>query len=729
VARTRVHLSARDYREWSHRATSFDGLGAVIQRQVTLNDHTERPERIQIQYQTPGLFTMLGQRMILGRDFTSAEGIKGNHYVVILSHRLWQSRFGGDPQIIGKSIRLDSEVYTIVGVTAPGSNDRRKEPLWPVLVVGADESQLDNRLLTVLGQLKPGVTLGQAQAEMNAISAALAREYPKSDAGWNVSVELARNNWLPKRTSQNLWLLMATVTLVLLIACANVANLLMARGGMRRKEVAVRAAIGATRRRMFAQLLTENLILCLIGGALGTMISWLILKAFLALLPQDYFPAISLNLMVLLFSLGITLASGLIFGSAPAWRASNVSLIENLKLGGGAGRDPAHHRAARILVIGEFALTITLLAAAGMALRSFWHSTHIDLGARTDNILTFNLPLRPDRFKTPEELLAFHQELMEKLEALPGARRVAISSPPPLTESWKLRFSISGRPSTEPYQAKFRMISPGFLETFGVAMVQGRNITAQDRLKTEPVVIVNEEFVRQFSEGQNPFSQLITIPGALGKFKIVGVYRDIHNADEFGRETTPELCVPYAQFPSPYMFLSVWSASEPAQLRDDIAALIRSVDRDLPMAEVRTMNQIVDDRLVYGRFEAAVYGSFAGLALLLASVGIYGVINLVVKGREREMGLRMALGASRSQVLRLILRQGLTIASAGLILGLGCAWLAARVMQNTLYGAGSPDLATLALVGLVLLGSAFLSCLIPALRAASVQPMVVLRND
>lgn len=734
--RTRIHISPREYEEWQRRCQSFDGLSALIQRLVTLNDDAQEPEQIQIKYVTPGMFTMSGEQMILGRDFAPEDGLQGNHHVVILSNRLWQSRYGGDPHILGKSIRLDGESYTVIGVAERGAG---QEPLWPVLVVKTDESRMDNRRLTVLARLKPGISLAQAQAEIDSISAALAREYPKSNAGWSVSVERSRNNWLPRRTFQNLWLLMGAVTLVLLIACANVANLLLARGAGRQKEVAIRAALGATRWTIFGHLLTESLVLCLGGGALGIALSWGILKAFLALMPPFGVPTsqIALSLPVLLFTALATVISGLIFGCVPAWRATRVNLVDDLKEGGGAGRGATHHRLSRLLVVAEFAVALTLLAAAGMALRSLWVNTRLDHGVRTDHILTFGVPVRPDRFKSPEEMFAFYQELIGKIETLPEVRRASISTPPPVPvpsiEAWTLRFSILGRPSADPsrplYEARGRIISDGFVNTFGAGVVQGRAFTAQDHFNSERVVMVNETFAREYLAGLDPLTQVLTISGWTAKFRIIGLFRDIHNAEEFGHRNAPEIYVSFSQFPFPNPNLAVWTTKEPAQLRKSISALVRSIDRGLPVANVRTIEEIIANKLAFGRFEAVIYSSFAGLALLLAAVGIYGVMCQLVKQRTREMGLRIALGARRSQVVGLVLKQGLVLAAAGLLLGVGCAWSVARLMQSTLYGAGSPYLATLAVVGAVLLCAAMMACLIPALRAARVQPMVALRND
>jgi putative ABC transport system permease protein len=735
--RTRIQISPREYEEWRRRCQSFDAFYAFVGGLPTLNDDTQEPEQIQIKFVTPGFFAITGERMILGRDFAPEDGVKGNHHVVILSSRLWQARYGGDPHILGKSIRLDGESYTVVGVASPGANP---EPLWTVLVIRGDESHMGNRILNVIARLKPGVSLPQAQAEIDAISSALAPEYPKSNSGWSVIVEPLRNYWLPMRTFQNLWLLMGAVTLVLLIACANVANLLLARGAGRQKEVAVRTALGATRWTLFGQLLTESLVLCLAGGALGAALGWGILKAFLALMPPySGVPVdqIVLSFPVLFFTALTTLISGLIFGCAPAWRATRVNLVDDLKEGAGAGRGRARRRPARMLVAAEFALALTLLAAAGMTLRSLWNNTRLDPGVRTDHILTFVAPVRPDRFKSPEQTLAFYQEMIEKIGTLPDVHRVSISTPPPvpmpLNETWSWRFSIPGRPSADPsrplYEALGRTISDGFVETFGARVVQGRAFTAQDHFMSERVAMINETFAREYLAGLDPLKQFLIFSGSPAKYRIIGVFRDIHNAVEFGHRNAPEFYVSFSQHPFSFPTLAVWTSSEPAQLRKPISALVRSIDRDLPVANVRTLEEIISSRLAFGRFEAVIYSSFAGLALLLAAVGIYGVMSLLVKQRTREMGLRIALGASQSQVVRMVLKQGLALATAGLILGVGCAWLAARLMQSALYGADSPSLATLAVVGATLLGAALLACLIPARRAARVQPMVALKNE
>jgi putative ABC transport system permease protein len=739
VDRKRVHISARDYLEWKRQSDSFESLGALTQSSVTFNDSSDRPEQIQVQQMTPGFFSMLGAKPVLGRDFIPEEGIRGNDHVVLLAHRTWKKRYGGDRNIIGKRIRLDGGAYTVVGVLPPGVQDKRPEPLFPVLAVGGKETHQDDRVLTVIGRLKSGVSIQRAQAEMDSFSAHLAQAYPKTDGPWTTYVARQRNNWLNKRTAADLWLLMGVVGLVLLIACVNVASLLLARAGARQKEIAIRASLGAGRWRLFSQLLTESLLLAGLGGVVGTAFSWGLLRLFPALLPTGALPAAfegRLSLPVLLFTLGATLLTGLLFGCVPSLWVVSGNFNEGLKQGGGAGRSRTHHRLLKTLVVAEFAFTVTLLAGAGIAMRSFWNRTHVDLGVQTSHILTFGLPLRFDRFKTPDQTVAFYRQVMAKIEALPEVRRVAMVGPMPLDESpWVTNFLIANKPQMNISQAvpsaALRFVSPGFLDTFGVRLVHGRNFTEQDRQTSLTVAMVNETFAKRYLAGLDPLGQQLTLAAANPpiKMQVIGVFQDIRNAPQFGDANAPEVWLSFFQVMQPWAPLAVRTEDDPEHVTHAIAAVIRSIDRELPMANVQTMDQIIWEKLAFDRFDAAVYGTFAALALALAAVGIYGVMAFVVNQRTREMGLRLALGATRSNIVRLILGQGLGIAAYGLVLGSGCAWFAGKLMQSALYGQSSVNFLTLTAVGVTLLGTALLACYIPAVRAAEVEPTVALRSE
>jgi len=723
--RTRVHVSARDFEEWKRQGKSFQGFAAARQKTVTLNDESRQPERIPIESYTPGYLTMLGYRMQLGRDFLPEEGINGNRHVAILSNRLWRQRFGADPHIPGKRIRLDGEAFSVVGVTAPGEIDNRAEPLWTALTARQDDAGQDDRILTVLAQLKPGVTIAQAQAEMDAIAGRLAGQYPKSDSGWAVRVEPYRNDWLNPRARANLWLLMGAVTLVLLISCVNVANLLLARGGAREKEMTIRTSLGATRGQLIRQLLTESLVLFALGGAAGVAMSWGILRTFLALLPKYAAPTyapVSLSVPALLFAMAITLMAGVAFGCAPARRMSRAD----------AGRMRFRNRFAKSLVVAEFALTLMLLAAAGLVLRTFWDRTHLDLGIRTDHVVTFEVPVTRDRFPASASIEPFYRELIGRIGAIPGVMGASAVSVGLLDEAGVLPFTIVGRPANPPQMAGFRVATDGFVETFGVRMARGRAFTSRDRPESELVAMVNERFVAQYLNGRDPLVESLTLPVQLpaGRRRIVGVFHDIQNSAQIGREDLPEVYVPFAQVPLRFMALAVRTGGDPAGMTRAIAAAVHSVDPEMPLANVRTAAQIVGERLGFDRFEALVYGTFAGLALVLACAGIYGVMAFIVSQRTREVGVRIALGAERWAIMRLVLGEGLVLAGAGLLVGLGCAWWVGRVVAAALYAAKvAGEAGTAVVVGAVLLGCGALACAIPARRAAGVDPMVALRDE
>ena len=735
VDRARVHVSPRDYEEWRSQTSSFQAFGASLPKMATLNDDSERPVRLATESLTPGLLTMLRERLQLGRDFLPAEGIRGNPCVAILSDRLWRQRFGGDVRSLGRRIRLDGEACTVVGVRAPAANGGQPEQLWSALVVKADEAIQDDRILTVVALLKPGVPMARAQAEMDAVSARLARRYPRSDAGWSVKIEPYLNDWLIPRARTNLWLLMGAVTLLLLIACVNVANLLLARAVVRGKEIAVRASLGAARWQLFRQMLTESLVLFAFGGAVGVALGWVILKTFLAILPQGSVPSaspIDLSIPSLLFTGAATLLSGLIFGCIPAWRAASVDIGERLKRGGGSGQTRSHRRFAKTLVVAEFALTLTLLAAAGLALRTFWNRTHLDLGIRTDRILTFEVPPRRDRFQNSVQIELFYRNLLGKIGAVPGVTRASAVNVGLLEQTGRLPFTLVGQPANAPLWAGFRVVTPRFFETFGARVVRGRAFTDRDRLNDPLVAMVNEKFAGRFLAGRDPTGQNLTLPVlAPGRqFQIVGVFHDIQNAPQFGDENQPEMCVAFGQVPLRYMTLAVRTAGDPDAMTGSIAAAVHSFDPEMPMANVMTADRIVRERLGFDRFEAVLYGAFAALALLLAVAGIYSVMACIVSQRTREAGLRIALGAGRSGIVRLVLREGMTLAFTGLVLGLGCAWSAGRLMEARLYGAGAAqDPATVAAAAAVLLGGGAVACLIPANRAARVDPMTALRDE
>ncbi len=582
--------------------------------------------------------------------------------------------------------------------------DRFEAHLFVPLTITPERINHDRHWLVVMGRLKPGVTLQQANADMDGVTRRIAEVYPVSNKGWGASVEPLKNDFTSRDTIKNLWLLLGAVGFVLLIACVNVANLLLARGTVRQKEIAVRASLGATWWQLFSQLLTESLPLAVIGGALGVGLATMLLKVIVVLLPPYSIPTeadIRLNLPVLLFSLGATVLAGVLCGCAPAWQISRWNLSDALKESGRSQSSSGRHGMRRTLVVIEFALALTLLAGAGLVIHSFWKLTRTDLGFRQDHLLTFSLPIPVERFTQPEQITAFYRQVLERITALPGITSTAASTGAPIVgTNWGMAFSVAGQPAVDPSSrpsAGFTMVTPEYFRTFGIAIVKGRSFTEQDVAGGLPVAIVNETFAKKYLSNVDPLMQIVVVQqlrlGTLGppiEWHIVGVYHDVHN-EGVRREDFPEINVPLWQSPLPLIRITVRTGGDPASMANSIAAAVRSVDSDLPLDQVRTMDQVVDESLAGERFSTVLFASFAGVALLLAAIGIYGVMSFAVAQRTHEIGLRMALGAGPRQVLRLVLQEGMLLALIGLGVGLAGTYFVGRLMETILYRVSALD--------------------------------------
>jgi putative ABC transport system permease protein len=737
-------VSAGDFLDWKNQSTVFQSMCAWTGGNYALanGDH---PEMIQTRLTTPGFNDMVGTPFFLGRDFLPEEGQVGRDRVVIMTHRLWMERFGSDRDIIGKPIRLNGEYYAVVGVLAAGQPDRLEAQLFVPLAFKPEQINHEFHFVLVMGRLKPGVTTLQANADMDVVTRHIAEVYPKSNKGWGATVEPLRNDFISKDTIKNLWLLMGAVGFILLIACVNVANLLLARGAARQREIAVRAALGATRWQLFGQFLTESIALSLIGGVLGISLAWGLLKVVVALIPPFTLPSeadFRLNLPVLFVSLGASIICGVLFGCAPAWQTAQLNLSDTLKESGRSSSSSAGRQGLRRgLVVVEFALALTLLAGAGLVIHSFWKLSRVDLGFRQDHILTFDLPIKNDRFANAELNNAFYRQLMDKIGALPGITSVSASTGMPIIGvNFGMPFNLAGQavddPSSRP-GAGFNMVTPEYFRTFGIRMITGRTFTEQDAAGSVPVAVVNETFMKKYLSKVDPLTQRVVveqlIPGVtkLGppiEWQIVGVYHDIHNRG-VRREGFPEIDVPFWQSPWPQAGLAVRTFGDPASMAKSIAAVVRTVDPDLPLDQVKTMDQLVNESLASDRFSTVLFASFAGLALLLAAIGIYGVMSFAVAQRTHEIGLRIALGAGPQQVLSLVLGEGMVLALTGLGVGLAGTYFVGRVMKTMLYQVNAIDPAAISAVAAVLLLSALLACYIPARRATQVDPMVALRDE
>jgi putative ABC transport system permease protein len=734
-------ISAGDFLDWQHDSHSFQGLWALTSGNFNLASKGQ-PEQVDGRRVTPGFFSTMGFPLMMGRDFLPEEGLPGKDRVVILTHKLW-ARMGADPKIIGKPMSINSEPYTVVGVLAEGFSDRFDQQVTTPLSFRPEQINHDYHWMIAAARLKPGVSIQQAQADMDAVAARIAADNPKSNTGWGALVEPYQNDFLSKDRIQTLWLLLGAVGFVLLIACVNVANLLLAKGTARQKEIAVRGSLGATRGQVFAQFLTESSLLAFIGGALGCALGVVLLHGLVAVMPKGTLPAessLQLNIPVLAVTLAATMLSGLLFGCAPAWYASRVDPGESLKDGGRSGAGSSHNKLRRALVVSEFALALALLAGAGLAMRSFWNLTRVDLGVRTDHVLKFELDQGDGRFKDPTQIDNYYRQILNRIQAVPGvSAAAAVTGSPLLGTSNGMPFSVVGGPVVDFAQrpaAPFQSVTADYFKTFGIRVVRGRTFNDQDTATSVRVAMVNEDFVRQYLKGLDPLRQQLSIEqiipglpklGPLVEWQIVGVF---HNVRSFGlRQEYPEVDVPFAQSLLPSVTIGVRSAEDPAAMAKTVAEAVHSVDPQIALAYLSTMDEVKDKLLAGDRFTLLLYGCFAVLALMLASIGIYGVMAFIVSQRTQEIGLRIALGASRSNVTSLIVKQGTILALIGLGFGLGGAVLVDRAMQRTLFGVAALDSFVIASVAAILLATAMLACYLPARRAAGIDPMQALRTE
>jgi putative ABC transport system permease protein len=737
----RNQVAAADFLDWKRDASSFQQMAAFVERPYNLSS-TQEPQYINGLNVSTNWHRLLGERVLMGRDFGADEDQLGKDHVFILSHRCWMNRFGADPNIIGKQFRLNGEPYTAIGVMPAGASDRHDEEIWlPVRFTRAELSR-GNTFWYVIARLNPGVSLTHAREEMNAITRRIAEQYPATNSGLSATVEPLKNDFQSPETIRNLWLLLAAVSFVLLIACANVANLLLVRGVARRREVAIRAALGASRSRLVFQMIVESLTLAAFGGALGLLLAVSLLKVILAILPPGTLSSeadVRISGPVLLFTLLTATLSGILFGCAPAMGANVLKIREALNQDGRStpSRRPIHLQ--ETLVVVEYALALTLLAGAALTVHSFINRTHVDLGIRTDHVLTFYLPVPHSKLAREEQTAAFYRELLARIESVPGVRRAAASTNSPLDDAnVEMPVSIIGSRTVTTPDINIESLTPSYFETFGVHLERGRIFNEGDGASGPAVAMVNEAFVRRFLSGLDPLTTRLMVgklqngelqPGPFVVRRIVGVFRDIQNSARPGQPKLPQIWVPFAQSPWPHSVVSVRTAMDASKCVRDIARAVHSLDPNLPLADVKTIEQRVRDQFVEDRFGMALYGSLAGIALLLACAGTYGVMSFAVARSTPDIGLRIALGATAKHVVSNVIKRGLKIALAGMMLGILGAYAASRALRSSLYGTGTVDWSAVSIVVALLLITALLACYIPARRASSVDPMVALRQS
>ena len=746
--RERVTGSASlpNYLDWRAGQHSFTDLALARSDQFNLSAPAQAPERVSGATITANYLDVMGVRPILGRNLTEAEDTPGGPAAVLVGDALWRRRFGADPAVLGRRLLLDGVSREIIGVLPPTVDfPRRAEVFVPLGDLRQNKDYVnrgEHNGFRTLGRLKPGVTLAQAREDLNNIAAELERRYPDDDAGRRLEIR-SLLEYTVGSYRFGLYVLLGAVGCILLIACANVANLQLARATTRRRELVVRAALGASRGRLVRQMLTESTVLALLGGVVGVIVAFWVLDGMIALSPAraPRFQEARLNLPALAFAAATALGSGLLAGIWPAWRitdhAAMAAALHQSSARGGSG-DTARGRARAGLVIVQIALAVVMLTAAGLLLRSFWLARSEPLGFQPDHLLTAWFSLPGARYDSEEKLTVFFAQLVERVRALPGVSAAAVSATAPFSgDESDGSFHVTGTPPEPPGKgptALFNSVSPGYFQSMGMPLLRGRDFAARDRLGQPMSVIIDESFARRYFSAQDPVGQhLDNNVAGQPPMTIVGVVPHVHTEAPNEQSDLDRMVQVYfcsAQLPRLEMTLLVRSPSgDPARLIEPVREVVRSLDPELPLSQVRTMDEGVAADFVSQRSTAVLLGGFAGVALLLASIGLYGVMALSVSQRTRELGIRMALGAPRAAVLRLVLGQGAALVGVGLSVGLVAALASGRLLASVLYGITASDPLTLAIVPGVLGVAALLACWLPAHRATKVDPMVALRND
>jgi putative ABC transport system permease protein len=731
----REGVSPANFFDWREQARSFAGVAAAEQWGFTLTDYGE-PEGMKGSVVTEGFFEILGTNALVGRTLLPEDYQQNKAKVVVISHGLWQRRFGGDPQIIGRNLTLNSEPTTVVGVMPREFDYPAGRELWaPREGRPGDPQNRGGSLFRVVGRLRTDVTLEQAQQEMNSIAAQLGRQYPQTNTDVDAVVVPLREQ-LVGHVRLALYILFGVVSLVLLIACANVASLQLVRSSERQREFAVRAALGASGKRLLQQLLTESVLLSLAGGLGGVLVSKTLIGVIVAVSPSTLpLTQISLNPIVLLFAAGVSLMTALVFGVAPAIQASRTNLQVVLK-GGGRSETAGRRRQCvrQVLVVSEIALALVVLVGAGLLVRSFVTLLHTDPGFTPEQGLALEVSI--GRLPTPERTV-FVDRLLERVSTLPGVQSVAVSTALPFHENQVALPSpikISGRPAgpagSEPIALMIRA-SEGYFRALGVPLLQGRLFDQRDRENTPPVVLVNETMARRLWPAETPLGRTITFTAVAGQnmtAEIIGIVGAVRPTG-FDSEPRPEFYLHYPQSPAGLVTVFVRTTSDPASLLPSVKAAIREGNRNQTFLSVYTIAQLVDKTTAQRRFNLLWLGAFAVLALVLATVGLYGLISFSTAQRTKEIGVRMALGAQPGDVLKLIMTEGLGLALIGVALGLVAVTAASRLMTSLLFGVSATDPLTFASVALVLTLVALFACYIPARRATKVDPLVALRYE
>lgn len=731
---TQSNMSVPDFADWQSQNQVFEQMAGFVTGGSLLvsGDETERVRATGV---TGDFFTLLGVSAAQGRALQPDDARKGNDSGVVLSYGLWQRRFGADPNIVGSKVKVSGEDGIVVGVMPKGFDYPERSELWVPFPLDPVAERRDNRYLNVITRLKPGVPIVQAQAQMDAINQRLAQSYVETNSGWTVQLTGLQERMVGAMRS-SLLVLLGAVAFVLLIACANVANLLLARATVRQKEIAVRAALGASRFRIIRQLLTESLLLSLIGGGVGLLLSLWLTKLLIALSPPNSprFDEIRPDARVLAFTLGLTVITGLVFGLVPALQAARVDLNERLKEAGRGAGSASHNRLRSLMMVSEIALSFMLLVGAGLLIKSFMHLRDVSPGFNPGNVLSIRVAIPSAKYPQGAPRTQVLRQLEERIKSVPGVESAgAILSLPLGGDTFNVGRSYirEGRPATpeESVSASYLVATPNYFQTLNIPLLSGRGFTDQDTEQTTKVVVVNESMARRLWPGKSPVGKRITI-WRDEKFprEIVGVVGDTRGS--LDTEAGSQMYVPYSQDANwTGMSLVIRANTEPTSLTAGVRNEIRSVDKGIPIFNVKTMDDVLSISVGPRRTPMVLLTAFAGVALLLAMIGIYGVTSYHVTQRTQEIGIRMALGAQMRDVLKLILKGGMVLALIGIAVGLAGAFALTRLLDSLLFGVKPTDVVTFIVVSLCLLGTALLACYLPARKATKVDPLKALRYE
>jgi len=729
-------VSPPNYLDWEKQTKSYEYLAAYTGAGLNLTGEGE-PQRLLGVKATAHYFDAYGVKPVLGRMLLPEEDAPGKNHVVVLSYPFWQRVFGGTRDVVGRAVQLNGEPYTVVGVAPIGFGLTSKVDVWTPMAFKPDETANDARgghYIGVVGRLRPGVTVAQARAELEVIASQLAKQYPDSNKGWGILM-MPLQDYSVRDVRPVLYTLLGAVGCVLLIACANLANLLLARATARHREISIRAALGASRGRLVRQLLTESVVLSLCGGAAGVILARWGLYALLALAPTSL-PRISeihLDSGVLIFSLALSIITGLVFGIAPAWLAARADVNEALKQGTrGSTEGGARGRLRSALVVLEVTFALMLLGGAGLLARSFMQLAHVDPGFAPENATLLRLALPAKKYAMPEQQTAFADALLERVKVLPGVQSAGITHSMPLAGDYVLGFNIEGRPAIAPSDlpsTNYYAVTPDYFRAMGIRLIRGRIFTPQDDAKAPRVAIINETMARQHFPNEDPIGKRINITQGPDAWRqIVGIVGDIK---QYGvdKATSAQSYEPFAQVPFSSLILVIRTNGSPAALLGALRPAVYAVDKDQPVGTIRPLEEIMAESIARQRFAMTLLTVFSLVALIIAAVGIYGVMAYSVVQRTGEFGIRMALGAQQRDVLCLVLAQGGKLVGLGLIIGLAGTLAASRAIGSMLFNTSAQDPLTLGSITLLLGAVAFIACLLPANRATKVNPIEALRAE